>query len=111
MNNLRNKVSLIGNLGADPEVKVFDSGKKKVRLSLATRDNYKNANGEKVEDTQWHNLIAWGKTAEIAEKYLQKGSELAVEGRLTYRSYEDKNGEKKYSTEIIVSEFAMLGKK
>ena len=111
MNNLRNKVSLIGHLGADPEIKVFDSGKKKVRLSLATHDNYKNASGDKVEDTQWHNLIAWGKTAEIAEKYLQKGSELAVEGKLTYGSYDDKNGEKKYFTEIIINEFVMLGKK
>lgn len=111
MNNLRNKVSLIGNLGADPEVKVFDSGKKKVRLSLATHDNYKNTSGEKVEDTQWHSLVVWGKIAEIAEKYLQKGSELAVEGKLTYRSYDDKNGEKKYYTEIVVNEFVMLGKK
>lgn len=111
MNNLRNKVSLIGHLGADPEVKVFDSGKKNVKLSLATSDNYKTANGEKVADTQWHNLIAWGKTADIAEKYLHKGSELAVEGKLNYRSYEDKNGEKKYITEIVVNEFVMLGKK
>jgi single-strand DNA-binding protein len=111
MNNLRNKVSLIGHLGADPEVKVFDSGKKNVKLSLATSDNYKTANGEKVEDTQWHKLIAWGKTAEIAEKYLRKGSELAVDGKLNYRSYEDKNGEKKYFTEIVVNEFVMLGKK
>ena len=111
MNNLRNKVSLIGNLGADPEVKIFDSGKKKVRLSLATSDSYKNASGEKIEQTQWHNLIAWGKTAEIAEKYLQKGSELAIEGKLTYRSFDDKNGEKKYFTEIIINEFVMLGKK
>jgi len=111
MNNLRNKVSLIGNLGTDPEVKVFDSGKKKVRMSLATSDNYRNNNGEKVEQTQWHNLILWGKVAEVAEKYLQKGSELAVEGKLTYRSYDDKNGEKKYITEIIVNELIMLGKK
>ena len=111
MNNLRNKVSLIGNLGNNPEVKVFESGKKMVRLSLATSENYKNTNGEKVEETQWHNLVAWGKTADIAEKYLQKGSELAIEGRLTYRSYEDKNGEKKYITEIIVNELMMLGKK
>jgi len=111
MNNLRNKVSLIGNLGTDPEVKVFDSGKKKVRMSLATSDNYKNTNGEKVEQTQWHNLILWGKVADVAEKYLQKGSELAVEGRLTYRSYDDKSGEKKYITEIIVNELIMLGKK
>ena len=111
MNNLRNKVSLIGNLGNNPEVKVFESGKKMVRLSLATSENYKNASGEKVEETQWHNLVAWGKTADIAEKYLQKGSELAIEGRLTYRSYDDKNGEKKYITEIIVNELMMLGKK
>ncbi len=111
MNNLRNKVNLIGNLGTDPEVKVFDSGKKKVRMSLATSDNYRNSNGEKVEQTQWHNLILWGKVADVAEKYLQKGSELAIEGRLTYRSYDDKNGEKKYITEIIVNELIMLGKK
>ena len=111
MNNLRNKVSLIGNLGNNPEVKVFESGKKMVRLSLATSENYKNIKGEKVEETQWHNLVAWGKTADIAEKYLQKGSELAIEGKLSYRSYEDKNGEKKYITEIIVNELMMLGKK
>ena len=111
MNNLRNKVSLIGNLGATPEVKIFETGKKMVRLSLATSENYKSTNGEKVEETQWHNLVAWGKTADIAEKYLQKGSELAIEGKLTYRSYEDKNGEKKYITEIIVNELMMLGKK
>jgi single-strand DNA-binding protein len=92
-------------------VKVFDSGKKKARLSLATSDSYKNASGEKVEDTQWHTLVAWGKTADIAEKYLHKGSELAVEGKLTYRSYEDKSGETKYITEINVNEFVMLGKK
>ena len=111
MNNLRNKVSLIGNLGTDPEVKVFDSGKKKVRISLATSDNYRNSNGEKVEQTQWHNLILWGKVADVAEKYLQKGSELSVQGKITYRSYDDKNGEKKYITEIIVNELIMLGKK
>ena len=111
MNTLKNKVQLIGNLGADPEIKVFDSGKKKVRLALATSDNYKNANGEKVTDTQWHTLILWGKQADVAERYLQKGSELAVEGRLTYRTYEDKQGEKKYITEILVNELVMLGKK
>lgn len=111
MNNLRNKIQLIGNLGADPEVKTFDSGKKKVNLSLATSDNYYNTNGEKVEQTQWHNVIGWGKTADIAEKYLQKGSEIAVDGKVQYRSYEDKNGEKKYITEIVVNEMLMLGKK
>ena len=111
MNNLRNKVILIGHLGADPEVMVFDSGKKKVKLSLATSDNYKNSNGEKVEQTQWHNIIMWGKTADIAEKYLKKGSEVAVDGKLQYRSYEDNNGEKKYITEISASELLLLGKK
>jgi single-strand DNA-binding protein len=111
MNNLRNRVQLIGNLGADPEIKIFDSGKKNAKLSLATTDVYNNAKGDKVEQTQWHNLILWGKTADIAEKYLHKGSELAVDGRITYRSYDDKNGEKKYITEIIVNEIVMLGKK
>ena len=111
MNNLRNKVQLIGHLGADPEIKTFDSGKKKVRLSLATSENYKSATEEKVEQTQWHNLIAWDKTADIAEKYLHKGSELAIEGKLSYRSYDDKNGEKKYITEIVVNELVMFGKK
>jgi len=111
MNNLRNKVQLIGHLGADPEIKTFDSGKKKVKLSLATSESYKSASGEKVEQTQWHNLIVWGKTADIAEKYLHKGSELAIDGKLSYRSYDDKNGDKKYITEIIVNELMMLGKK
>ncbi len=111
MNNLRNKVQLIGHLGADPEIKTFDSGKKKVKLSLATSESYKSASGEKVEQTQWHNLIVWGKTADIAEKYLHKGSELAVDGKLSYRSYDDKNGDKKYITEIIVNELMMLAKK
>lgn len=111
MNNLRNKIQLIGNLGSDPEVKTFDSGKKKVNLSLATSDNYYDANGDKVEQTQWHNVIGWGKTADIAEKYLRKGSEIAVDGKIQYRSYDDKNGEKKYITEIVINEMLMLGKR
>lgn len=111
MNNLRNKVILIGHLGADPEVMVFDSGKKKVKFSLATSDNYKNSNGDKVENTQWHNIILWGKPADIAEKYLRKGSEVAVDGKLQYRSYEDQNGDKKYITEISAFELLLLGKK
>lgn len=111
MNNLRNKIQLIGNLGSDPEVITFDSGKKKVNLSLATSDNYYDAHGEKVEQTQWHNVIGWGKTADIAEKYLRKGSEIAVDGKVQYRSYDDKNGEKKYITEIVINEMLMLGKK
>ncbi len=111
MNTLRNKVQLIGNLGNNPEVVTLDSGKKLAKFSIATNDFYKNANGEKVEDTQWHNVIAWNKTAEIVEKYLVKGNEVAIEGKLTTRSYEDKTGIKKYFTEIVVNELLMLGKK
>ena len=111
MNNLRNSVRLIGNLGAAPEVKNLDKGNKVAKLSLATSESYTNAKGEKVKDTQWHNLVAWGKTAEIAEKYLSKGSEVAIEGKLTSHSYTDKEGVKKYVTEVVVNEILMLDKK
>ena len=111
MLSLKNRVQLIGNLGMDPEVKTLESGKKMAKLSIATNDSYKNQQGEKVTDTQWHNLVAWGKTAEIAEKYLRKGSEVAIEGKLTSRSYEDKEGAKKYITEVVVNEILMLGSK
>ena len=111
MNALRNKVQLIGNLGSNPEVITLDSGKKLAKFSIATNETYRNAKGEKVTDTQWHNVIAWNKTAEIVEKYLAKGNEVAVEGKLTSRSYEDKEGVKKYITEIIVNELLMLGNK
>lgn len=111
MKNLKNKVQLIGHLGAKPEVKNLEGGKTLARFSIATNDTYKNAKGEKVEDTQWHNVVTWGKTAEIAEKYLKKGSEVAVEGKLTSRSWEDKEGQKKYTTEVVVHEILMLGKK
>jgi len=111
MNALKNKVQLIGNLGKDPEIITLDSGKKLAKFSIATNESYKNAKGEKVEDTQWHNVIAWNKTAEIVEKYLVKGNEVAVEGKLTTRNYEDKDGIKKYITEIVVNELLMLGNK
>ena len=111
MNTLRNKVQLIGNLGNDPEVITLESGKKLAKFSIATNDSYRNANGEKITDTQWHNVIAWNKTAEIVEKYLTKGNEIAVEGKLTSRSYENKEGVKKYITEIVVNELLMLGGK
>jgi len=111
MNTLRNKVQLIGNLGNDPEVITLESGKKLAKFSIATNDSYKNASGEKITDTQWHNVIAWNKTAEIVEKYLTKGNEIAVEGKLTSRSYENKEGVKKYITEIVVNELLMLGGK
>ena len=111
MNNLRNKVQLIGNLGSDPEVKHLESGKVQAKISIATNENYTNKEGEKITDTQWHNLVAWGKTAEIAEKYLKKGSEIAIEGKLSNRSYEDKEGVKKYVTEVVLNEILMLGSK
>ena len=111
MSTLRNKVQLIGNLGNNPEIITLDSGKKLAKFSIATNESYKNSQGEKVTETQWHNLIAWNKTAEIVEKYLEKGKEIAIEGKLTSRSYEDKDGGKKYVTEIIVHELLMLGGK
>jgi len=111
MNNVRNKVQLIGNLGNAPEIKVLDGGKKLARMSLATSESYKNAKGEKITETQWHNIIAWDKTAEIAEKYFTKGQEVLVEGKLVNRSYTDKDGIKRYSTEVQASELLMFSKK
>lgn len=108
---LRNRVQLIGNLGAAPEVKTLDTGKKLARFSVATNENYRNAQGEKITETQWHNLVAWGKTADFAEKYLTKGKELVVEGKLITRSYNDKQGNKKYVTEIEVSDMVLIGGK
>lgn len=110
MNTLRNKVQLIGNLGKDPEVINLEGGSKLAKFSLATNESYKNAKGEKVTDTQWHNVVAWGKTAEIAENYLKKGNEVAIEGKLVNRSYETKEGDKRYITEIKCSELLMLSK-
>ena len=111
MNTLKNSVQLIGNLGNDPQVKHLDSGKVVANLSIATSDSYKNKDGEKVEDTQWHDLVAWGRTAEIAEKYLKKGSKVAIEGKLTHRSFDDKDGNKRYVTEVLINELLMLGDK
>lgn len=108
---LKNKVQLIGNLGNAPEIKTLDGGKKMARFSIATNESYRNAKGEKVTETQWHNLVAWGKVAEIVEKYLNKGSEVAIEGKLTNRSYNDKDGNKKYISEVQVNELLMLGEK
>ena len=107
---LKNKVQLIGNLGNNPEVKSMESGKKMARFSIATSETYKNAKGEKVKETQWHNIVAWGKVAEIIEKYLVKGSEVAIEGKLVNRNYNDKDGNKKYITEIQVNELLLLTK-
>jgi single-strand DNA-binding protein len=108
---LKNKVQLIGNLGNSPEVRTFDGGRKMARFSMATNESYRNAQGERVTDTQWHNLIAWGKLADIAERFLIKGKEVAVEGKLINRSYNDKEGNKRFVTEIQVNELLLLGTK
>ena len=108
---LKNKVQLIGNLGNAPEIKNTESGKKFARFSVATNESYRNAKGEKVTETTWHNLVAWGKVADIAEKYLNKGTEVAIEGKLINRSYTDKDGNKKYITEVQVNELLLLGSK
>jgi single-strand DNA-binding protein len=110
MNAMKNTVQLIGNVGNDPEIKIFDGGKKLANLTIATNDSYKNDKGEKVEQTEWHKVVAWGKTADIIEKYVTKGLQIAVEGKLTHRSYDDKNGEKRYITEVVVNEVLLLGK-
>ena len=110
MNAIKNRVQLIGNVGNDPEIKTLENGKKLAHLTIATNDRYTNDKGEKVEQTEWHRVTAWGKTAEIIEKYVVKGKEVAIEGKLTHRSYDDKNGEKKYITEVVVSEILLLSK-
>lgn len=109
MNALRNRVQLIGRLGNDPEVKTLESGKSLARFSIATNDYYTNDKGERVEETQWHNITAWGKKAEVVSKYLKKGEEVVLEGKLIHRSYETSKGEKRYITEINMSEMLMLG--
>ena len=111
MYNLKNKVQLLGNLGNAPEVKTTENGKKLARFSIATNQSYRNTQGEKVTETTWHSLVAWGKIAEIAEKYLNKGSEVAIEGKLINRSYTDKDGAKKYVSEVQVNEMLLLGSK
>ena len=109
MSTLRNKVQLIGNVGQNPEIRNLESGKKVASFSIATNEFYKNSKGEKVQDTQWHNVVAWGKTAEIVERYVGTGKEIAIEGKLTNRSYESKEGAKRYVTEVVASEILLLG--
>ncbi len=108
---LKNKVQLIGNVGNAVEIKNTESGKKLARFSIATNESYRNAKGEKVTETTWHNLVAWGKVAELAEKLLLKGTEVVIEGKLTNRSYTDKDGNKKYVSEVQVNELLLLGSK
>lgn len=109
MNTFKNQVQLIGNLGQDPEIKNLDNGNKLAKFSMATSDTYVNKQGEKVTDTQWHNIICWGKTADIVERYVTKGKQIGIQGKLTTRSYEDKDGNNRYITEIVCNELLLLG--
>ncbi len=111
MNTLRNKVQLIGNLGQTPEIISFENGNKLAKISIATNEVYINAEGEKIESVQWHNVIAWGRNADVLEKYVEKGQEIAIEGKLITRSYETKEGEKRNKTEVQINEILMFGKK
>lgn len=111
MANLKNSVKLIGRLGKDPEVKTFENGRKKTSFSLATNESYENQKGEKVQDTQWHNLVMWGSLADVAGQHLKKGSEVAIEGKLVHRVYQTDKGEKRYITEVSVQDMLMLGSK
>jgi single-strand DNA-binding protein len=111
MNTLRNQVQLIGNLGNDPEITTFDNGKKMAKFSLATNESYTNATGEKIEKTQWHRVVFFGKTVDFIEKYMQKGKEVLVSGKITYGEYTDKDGNKRYSTDIVGNELLALGNK
>jgi single-strand DNA-binding protein len=108
MNSLKNRVTLIGNLGQDPVTNTTETGKKVTHFTLATSDGYKNAEGQKISETTWHNIVAWNGLADIAGKYLKKGKEVAVEGRIVYRSYEDKKGVTKNITEIVLNDLLLL---
>lgn len=110
MNTLRNKVQLIGRLGQEPEIITFEDGNKMAKFSMATDDSYKDKSGAKVERAYWHNIIVKGGLVKVVEDYVTKGQEIAVEGKLTNRSWEDKEGKKNYTTEILVNELLMLGK-
>ncbi len=110
MYTIKNKIQLIGFLGNDPVVKRTDSGDKLVKFSIATNETYRNSEGVKIKNTQWHNLIAWNKIADIAEKYLQRGTEVAIEGKLLHRDYIDKEGNKRVVSEIQVSEMLLLSR-
>lgn len=111
MSTLRNYVQLFGRLGNDPESKTFNENKKMVKFSLATNEFFRDKDGERQDDTQWHNIIAFGKNADIAEKYLKKGKEVAVSGKIKYGSWEDKEGNTHYITEIVANDILMVGPK
>ena len=111
MSTIKNHVQLIGNIGQEPTITNLEKGKKVARFNLATNENYKDSKGERQTDTNWHTVVAWGKTADIIEKYVTKGKEIAIEGKLNSRSYQDKEGVKRYVTEIVASEILLLGSK
>ena len=111
MSNLRNKVQLIGNVGQEPSTTNLDNGKKVARLSLATNEHYKNNKGEKVQATDWHTVVAWGKTAEIVEKYVEKGKEVGITGKLKTRTYTTDDGNQRYVTDVVADEILLLGSK
>lgn len=111
MRNFKNSVQLIGRIGNDLELKQVGEEKKVLRLSLATSDSYKNAQGERITETQWHQVVVWGKPAEVLYKYSHKGAEIGIEGKLITRSYEDKQGMKKYVTEVLANDVVLLGSK
>lgn len=111
MNSIKNSVFLIGHLGKDPELRQFDNGRCMAKFSLATSEYYTNKDGEKVQRTEWHNLVGWGKTAELMDRLLAKGKEVAVRGKLTYNQYEDKEGVKRSFPQVQVNEFVILSKK
>ena len=111
MNTLRNRVQLIGNLGTAPEIKSLEGGKKLAKITIATNETYKNQKGEKVTETTWHNLVAWGANATFIENYIEKGTEVAIDGKLRNNNYTDKDGIKRYVTDIEISEIMIIGKK
>lgn len=106
-----NKVILVGNLGKDPEIRHLDTGRAVANFSLATSETYKNRNGERVTNTEWHNIVLWTPLAEIAERFLKKGNQVYIEGKITTRSYDDKDGNRKYITEVVGREMTLLGNK
>ncbi len=108
MSTLRNSVRLIGNVGNTPEIKTFENDKKLARFSLATNEGYTNSKGEKIQQTVWHSIVAFGSIVNVIEKHIEKGKQLAVEGKLTYRDYQDKDGQQKSVTEIVVNEIVLL---
>ncbi len=111
MTSIKNHVQLIGNVGQEPTITNLESGKKVARFSIATNEYYKDAKGEKQTDTNWHTVVAWGKTAEIVEKFVGKGKEVGITGKLKTRTYTTDDGNQRYVTEVVADEILLLGSK